>query len=219
MIHFPKTKNQSGFTIIEVLIATLVFSVVLIICLQGVTQIGKLYYKGVSSAQTQELIRNLSADFTQQIQFGGKEPIAVVSGQGGTPVIFCVGDYSYRAVLNRPLGQNGVDSILKRQTYSGNCTDLTDSSFNNAIELASKNMRIQKINITNLNGGLWSIDIKVALGENDLLVIPVPEGQTPPPGYVDDPAYYGDVHCQSGINGSEFCATAELSTNVIRRIR
>ncbi|MEK7471955.1 MAG: prepilin-type N-terminal cleavage/methylation domain-containing protein, partial [Patescibacteria group bacterium] len=61
-------RRQLGFTILEVLIASMVFTVVLMICVQVVTRIGQLYFKGVTSSQIQDLTRKLSEEFSGQIQ-------------------------------------------------------------------------------------------------------------------------------------------------------
>jgi prepilin-type N-terminal cleavage/methylation domain-containing protein len=132
-----KKHHSSGFTILEVLIATTVFTIVLLICTYAVTRIGQLYFKGVTSSQIQDLTRKMSDEFSGQIQFGSSLPIpdSITGDSPTTPLIFCVGDNRYRAIMNRKLGDPGVDTVLQRIAYSGACVT-TDTGFDGATELA-----------------------------------------------------------------------------------
>ncbi len=208
-------KHQAGFTILEVMIATMVFTVVLLICTYAVTRIGQLYFKGVTSSQIQDLTRKLSDEFTGQIQFGSSLPIpdSISGGSPATPLIFCVGDNRYRAVMNQKLGDPGVDTVLQRIPYSGAC-DLNDTGFAGSTELAVNNMRILKLSIIRsvTDPYIWSIDIRLALGDSDIFDYPVT-------GATDLPAVYGSAICKSGISGSQFCATSELQSTILRRVK
>jgi prepilin-type N-terminal cleavage/methylation domain-containing protein len=59
---------EDGFTIIELLIATTVFSVVLVGALAGFLEIGKLFYKGVSTTSTQSIANEVLQDVSGQFQ-------------------------------------------------------------------------------------------------------------------------------------------------------
>lgn len=215
-----KKHRHSGFTILEVLISSMVFTVVLLICIQAVTRIGQLYYKGVTSAQIQELTRNLSDEFSSQIQFGSSIPYpdSISGGQGGSVLIFCVGDNRYRAVMNRKLGDTSVspvvDTVLKRKAYSGSCDIVNDTGFDGATELAVSNMRILKLQIirSTTDPGIWNVNIRLAMGDSDIFDYPVT-------GSTDTPLVYGSAVCKSGILGSQFCATSELSSTLLRRVK
>ncbi len=209
-----KKHLSSGFTILEVLIATMVFTVVLMICVQVVTRIGQLYFKGVTTSQVQDLTRNLLDEFSQQIQFGSAIPIpdTISGGDPSTPLIFCVGDNSYRAIMNRKLGDSGVDTVLKRKAYSGACT-FSSTWFDDATELGIRNMRILKLSIirSTTDPYIWSLNIRLALGDTDILEYSSAS--------TDLPAVYGSANCKSGISGSQFCATSELNSTLLRRVK
>jgi len=215
-----KKLGRSGFTILEVLISTMIFTVVLLICIQAITRIGQLYYKGVTSSQIQELTRSLSEEFSSQIQFGSSipYPYPISGGDPTIPLIFCVGDNSYRAIMNRKLGDSGVNTVLKRKAYSGACS-FSSTWFDDATELGVRNMRILKLQIIELqiigstiNSGVWSVNIRLALGDSDIFDYPVT-------GSTDAPEVYGSAICRSGISGSQFCATSELSSTLLRRVK
>ncbi len=60
-------KIESGFTVIELLIASAVFSVVLLVALTGFLQIGRIFYKGVSDTQTQTVTRQVVTDVSSSL--------------------------------------------------------------------------------------------------------------------------------------------------------
>lgn len=212
-----KTLN-AGFTILEVMIATMIFTVVLLLCMQAVTRIGYLYYKGVTSAQIQDLTRQLSDEFAQQIQFGSKPPFpdTIQGGNPSTPLIFCVGDNRYRAVMNRAMGGYGgtVTTVLQRTSLGGAGTcNTSDTGFSGATELAPRGMRILKLNIIkNPSANVWSVDIRLALGagtnaEDDSQIF----------DNIGD-TNYSNATCKTQVAGAQFCSVAELRTTLLRRI-
>lgn len=212
------TKKNSGFTILEVLIATLIFSIVLLLCMQAVTRIGYLYYKGVTSAQVQDLTRQLSDEIVQQIQFGSRPPSGNVQpGDPDVPLIFCVGDNRYRATLNREMGVESTTVLLREPIGGTGECDPDDNFGSGAVELASRGMRIQNLSINRGgDGNVWSLTIRVGIGGTDLY-----EGlETAPDSGIpnDDVSTYTNAICRSGISGAQFCATSELQSSLLRRI-
>lgn len=205
------TKRQAGFTIIEVLIATLVFTVVLLICLQGITQIGKVYYKGVSQSQAQEVVRSLADEISEQIQFGSTVPSAnniPMNANGGATNVFCIGDNIYQLTLNRQVA-SGVSALLRMPKATANCD--TSASFATAQEVIPRGMRLSAFTISQdaTNPALWLVRVKVVSGDNELLINTTDS----------DPNSYNNATCKTGISGSQYCASAEIQTSVLRRIR
>ena len=91
-----------GFTIIELMIATLVFSTVLLLCATGLISIGRMYQKGNTSRAVQETARStvdiIKNDF--ELSGGTYKPFAFNSGAGSANA-FCIGDNLYAYQLNR----------------------------------------------------------------------------------------------------------------------
>src|SRR3989338_4615433 len=97
-------KKDSGFTIIELMIATTVFSLVLLLCTFGLLQVARVYYKGVTGAKVQEALRNVTDNITRVIQFSGGSVVPPPANTtGGTPFVFCIDDQRYSVVINRQL--------------------------------------------------------------------------------------------------------------------
>jgi prepilin-type N-terminal cleavage/methylation domain-containing protein len=66
-------KSQAGFTIVELMIATLVFAVVLILITVGVLTFTRSFFKGINQSRTQNAARTVIETISQGIQFSGGE--------------------------------------------------------------------------------------------------------------------------------------------------
>ncbi len=97
------TDKQKGFTIIELLLATAVFSLVLVGATSALIQIGRMYYKGLTTSNTQETARRIMEDVSRNIQFSGATPTDTPGGglavnYNGTDIAlisFCIGSLRY----------------------------------------------------------------------------------------------------------------------------
>jgi prepilin-type N-terminal cleavage/methylation domain-containing protein len=121
-----KSSNQHGFTILELMIATMVFSVIFLSTTTAILQISKLYYKGVVTGRTQEVARGITDQISQQLQLGTGELIfaadatqvvaggndVTVGGNKLTVQAFCIGSSRYTYRLNTQ-----VDKAVANHTY------------------------------------------------------------------------------------------------------
>ena len=55
--HDRTQSSQSGFTIVELMIATLVFAMVLLVITVGVMSFTRAYYRGINQSNTQRVAR------------------------------------------------------------------------------------------------------------------------------------------------------------------
>lgn len=230
--------GQRGFTIVELLIASAVFSVILLICAVGLLQIGRTYYKGVTSSQTQEAARSIIEEVSKTIQFnggnvglmihpGGSEP----SENPSTPSYVCIGNRRFAFVINRqltPSGAPGPDqsrhvlAVDNRQCVGGTPQPLTNSNLlDESKELLPPNMRLTKFEVgcapdnstpdplDCLSDNLYQVTVRVVAGGQDVLV----DTNSSRPG----PDLPGE--CLPNSIGGQFCAVAELSTAVQKRVK
>lgn len=227
--------NQAGFTIIELLIATLVFAVVLIIITSGIIQFSKQYYKGVISTNTQVAARSLIEDISRSIQYNGGYN-QLPSNPPNTSKGYCVGsDRRYSYLLNQqitntsPLGANQSNHALISDTIATPCSTsvtpvnvatipVTFTTLTTPRELIPPHTRLSKFSITqDLKGNLYAITVKLIYGDNDLLCSPA-AGDCNAPGtsssVFSNPA---DLSCKASA-GSQFCAVSELSTTINQRV-
>lgn len=207
--------KQRGFTIIELLIATTIFSVILLMVSSGIVHIGRLYYKGLTQNRTQETLRGVVEDITRSVQFAKDEKIVVTEAADKTSGTFCIGDTRYVYVINQKVDSSGGVNALTAQRLNGAaCTSPPASQ--PVKELLSNNMRLLSFTVGPelYDSRTFRADIKIAYGDNDLLSHYADNATE-----ADAPiAPAKDAFCKSGVAGNNFCATAQLDTIVKKRL-
>lgn len=210
------SNRRAGFTIVELMIATLVFSLVMILITVGVLSFTKSYYKGVNQSTTQNAARSVLDRITQDIQFSGgmvTSPIGT-SGSNGS-VGFCIGNKRYSYALGKQLWDEGEpDASLNQSRHAllvdesnacagANAQDVQAASGTLGTELLQRGMRLSKLSVEPAAGaGSYTVSIRVLYGDDDLINNP-----TSP-----------DANCKVSISGSQYCAQSELTTVVQKRI-
>jgi len=195
--------NQAGFTLIELMIATLVFSVVLLTVTIGIIQISRVYYKGLNEIDVQNTSRTIMDSVTQGIQFSGGTVTDTPTPAIGALRTFCIGNqqYSYRLgyqlVDNSP-GTNQTVSSMRVNTVA-DCP--TAAAKTTGEEFLSPKMRLSKMSVKQITTGVYTVSIKVAYGADDLFTNPTSS----------------DPVCKSTA-GSQFCSVSELTSTVYKRV-
>lgn len=209
-----KRLRNEGFTIIELLIATVIFAVVLLVISGAIVQFGRIYYKGTLSSKTQETARNIIEDISQSIQFsGGNIP-------DSTGSVFCAGGrrFSYAPLgtmltsSNHVLLADRVDTCTSVSPRSL-VTALNADPANVATELLGTNMRIARLSVaeTSNGSGLYKITVRIVnAGADDLL-----EDNFKADGSAGTDSVLDS--CKSVV-GNQFCSVSELETIVSRRL-
>lgn len=220
-------RRQSGFTIVELLIATLVFSMVLIVITVGVLSFTRSYYKGVNQSNIQNTTRGIIESLAQQIQFSGA--LVTAPGMGGPngSQSICIGDVHYSYVLAKQLLQSGTPSatqsrhvlVVKRGSICDTqpAQDLSITS-PNGTELLQPGMRLTKFSVSRIGAtNSYRVTIRVVYGDDDLLCSPAAndcqEGGPTTTG-LNSP----DLACKAGLVGGQYCAESELTTVVKQRL-
>jgi type II secretory pathway pseudopilin PulG len=205
------------------MIATLVFSIILIVITAGIIQFTNQYYRGVTATNTQSVARAISDAVTQDIQFSSSDPTTTRPSDitdpnhavPGQPYGFCAGGhlYSYQVgkqIKDNPTGSDQVAHALVEDAgdVSAFCgtaipTPESLSSLNTTEhELLEPNMRLAKFEVSQIsNTQLYKVTVRVIYGDFDVLINP------------SDP----NATCKPGT-GSQFCATSELTTTVEKRL-
>src|SRR5258708_6166908 len=111
-------RGAGGFTIVELTIATAIFSTVLLVGLASFLGIGKIFYKGVTITQTQSAAQSVLDQLSSDVQFG----VSVVASQPtGTGARFmCIGNARYTYNLYQEVNIDVHDS----STHFGLLRDL-----------------------------------------------------------------------------------------------
>ena len=213
-------KTTKGFTVIELMIATAVFSTVLLLCATAIMQVGRMFYKGTVVNKTQDTARQVVDDIIQAIQFGGNDngfraTASATFSNGLGPITvqsLCLGTVRYSYVNDRSLGSNTSTQLphilWKDHTSVGNCTPLDITNTNPPLssadgqEMMGDNMRIPILSVPSPNSAsIWAVNVVVSYGDADVFVTGSNFGQ-----------------CVSSRIGGQFCAVSSINTNVVKRL-
>lgn len=234
-------RRSGGFTIVELMIATTVFSLVLVVLTVGVMEFTRSYYKGVTASSTQNAARTTIEDVTQGVQFSGLQVRPLdPKGPDGTsdPRLeshgFCVGSTRYSFLpgwqLKDTKNENAFQNthVFVRDTPAGGCYDNQErtaqdliGSYQGGTELLGINMRVSKAQLVAVGGdpNLYRMTLRIVYGDADLLLSPSQN-----PGEQNNAANFNvnatrdDVTCRNATAGNQFCAVSQLSTVIQRRV-
>jgi prepilin-type N-terminal cleavage/methylation domain-containing protein len=207
--------SQGGFTILELMLASSVFAVILLIVASGVISFTNTYYKGVTATKTQAAARSIMDTISQGIQFGQSVQIPAYYASG-TTYNMCIDDtlYSFRpgqeVIDTPPFGADqGYHGLVAMNGCNMSATLPATANLANGRELLGEHMRVNILNVMQ-NGNLYTIHLRLISGEDDLLVQPVPS---------NIPAWESSSEtCAGNQAGTQFCAVADLTTTVEKRI-
>ncbi len=179
---------RGGFTIIELMISTAVFSLVLAIISASFTKVGQLFYKGVITSKTQETARGLLDDLARNIQFNSGIPTGV------NPL--CIGGNHYSFNLGAKVGVGPYSLVKTITSDDAACTAASGS------EVLPSNMRLLDFRVVPLaSADLYDVFVSVAYGDDDVLTPPI----------------NASSRCKSG-SSNQFCSVSSLQTTVLRRV-
>ncbi len=228
-MHIRIHKRQLGFTIVELMIATLAFSAILLVITAGVTSFTHDYYRGINDSTTQDTTRQAMNSISQAIQFGSPSGILSFATSGIATQTFCVAGKQYVMNPGHQLGKTLPDasspqpaSAVGLYVVPARAGCATPRTVSGGTELLGPNMRLNDLSVTQTKSGssLYSINLRVSYGDKDLLCSPsaTTHGQcgTGQPIAQDSDLVANDVLCK-GTTGSQFCSVAALQTTVERR--
>jgi prepilin-type N-terminal cleavage/methylation domain-containing protein len=215
-------KSASGFTIVELLIATAVFAVVLVIAQASFLQIGHLFYRGISITNTQESADHIFQDINGNLQSASTIEGAKNSSTGGYDY-YCIGNTRYTYRIDNEVNSGGTTDhsatgnfgILK-DTMKGAGTECpapcddaggacpSGAPLKDPVEMLGDKMRVEQFDITQstTTSNLYNVAIVIAYGENSTLTY-------------GTPGNYSTAECQGDLNNS-FCAVSRINTSIYK---
>jgi prepilin-type N-terminal cleavage/methylation domain-containing protein len=224
------SSKESGFTIVELMIATLIFAIILVVITSGVIHFTEAYYKGVHTSSTQTIARNVMNIIGQNLQYGGGEATLVQSDPADPSVdkYICVGDTQIDYRVGAQLGTDSQYGVFVTTVdSSGECKPFTASLIGHGRELLSPNMRLTDLTVVQSNN-LYEIKAGVAYGDLDLLCAQSISPATAiggcaktAPRFVDYTALAapGATLICKPVSGSQYCAVSHLSSQVVARFQ
>lgn len=232
--------NKSGFTIVELLISTAVFSLILVAVSVTVVEISRLYYKGTILTRTQDTGRNLIENVSRPIQLEGADIVGaslpstlLVDETAGWPdedgVIqnltvrsICIGTTRYTFTLNKQVRaevsdpDDHVRHALWQDTVtsSGFCTKANIPNL--TLESPTPNGRdvlTERMRVTAFDvSSDDGILYKVSIG------VMYGDRELMLPGREPSGVWPLPTQCATELAGSQWCAHANYETTVMKRI-
>jgi prepilin-type N-terminal cleavage/methylation domain-containing protein len=197
-------KKQAGFTIIELLFATVVFSVLLIIMLVAFMRIGDLFYKGVSMSKTQEDARNVVQSVSDDLQFT-KSALQNPSGR------YCIGVHRYLYNLGVQVDPSSGNYGIQRDNQGTICPTAAMSpctTVSGCTNMLDTNMQVNLFNISCSSVGLCDVKIHLVFYGGDPSKLFT--GSTLP--------YYKatNAQCNGSLSDTSLCATVDYDSTVLK---
>lgn len=223
--------DQQGFTILELLIASSVFSVILLLSAAVIVKIGQIYYRGIIAGRTQEVTRSVMDEMTRSLQFNGGKVTTLTplsGGPGGTKAYgFCIDNRRYSYVIDRQLTDDTSPSLSQSphvlvtdDNPPGGCVTtntpqaLWSAPLSGSRELLVDHMRLGTDPMPVLVGTKsYTVNLMVVYGDEELFattktaVIPA----TVPVTY--------NYYCPSNNQGGQFCSISQLTTTIQKRVQ
>lgn len=226
MKNKPQISDSDGFTIIELLFATAIFSLVMTVILFATFQIGRTYFKGVSISNTNESARAIIDDITNDVRFAQGATKVDPSPWAGAPPrahFFCVGEHRYTYVLydqvtNEKITKNQLTGV--REEYVGTACPSPDKALpginTQPKQLLGPDMQLNDL-VFDCSNGACTVGVHIIFYGADNTVF----NSSAHPADTDadhaaaltDP----DSFCSGNSLSTQFCATADLQTKVLQR--
>lgn len=213
-------KEQQGFTIAELLIATAVFSVLLVGILSTFVKISDLFYKGVTMSKTQEDARNVVQSISDDIQFTTSNVDTMQADynqfvyksnppQPTNQGAFCVGNHKYSFQIGAQV--NSINYGLGRDTMpAGSCTPT--ASVNPAVKMLDYGMQLNALSVS-CQANRCNVKIHVIFYggvAKGLFMSPNFSAQFP-----TNPEQAPDAQCTGGIESTDLCAIVDYDSTVL----
>ena len=166
MTERTKQIHEKGFTIVELLIATAVFSMVLVIVTIGFISLSNRYYKGVITANTQSTTRNVTDVLRRNIQFS---TTGVTAGESNGVKFICTNGLKFFFRYNvKYLGAQSTETNpgLFMQPYNSNCAS---EQLNRSLgtQLLGENMSVVDLRSIGI-GSSYTLSVRIAYGDLDM---------------------------------------------------
>lgn len=201
--------NQSGFTILELVIATAVFSIVLLLMTYSIIQISRTYVKGYIVSETGNNLRSIQDQLTQAVQASDNSATSgiYIPASAGADW-FCINGYLYK--YQEGVEQSSSASVFYAVKPNGGCGPSTDVSSYTCSNTPGCNQLVGN-NIQIPPGGFSISEIDTA---NNLYKISISLLYGSPNSYSSN----NPPRCLASFAGGEFCAAVQTTTTVGQRV-
>jgi prepilin-type N-terminal cleavage/methylation domain-containing protein len=192
--------KQKGFTLVELMISMLVFSVVMLISTYTFIQINRYYTKGITLVRMQDSVRNVMADISNQIQLTTGNYSKTVTSPSPEEGYYCIGNKRYTYKINSQENNTTNHALTSQTVNPTNCTLTSDP----ARTLLPSGSKLLVFDVISGTSSLYDINIAMINGADDL---------------IDKSAGSTALWRCKTDKGSQFCASTNLATSVFKRVQ
>jgi prepilin-type N-terminal cleavage/methylation domain-containing protein len=214
--------DSTGFTIIELLVATTVFSIVLMVILASFLQIGRMFYKGISVSNTQETARSVVESISDDMKLS--QSFIPTANYNTTAKYFCVGDHRYVYNIDHvKVGQGDVTGPqpvsprgIIESTVNG-CPPPSSAAGTNVQQLLGPDMQLNDFSVACPTLNNCNIHIHIVFYGFDDSVFN--SSSHPDDTSSDHSAAINDAdaYCSGSLLSTQFCAVADIDSTVAMR--
>jgi prepilin-type N-terminal cleavage/methylation domain-containing protein len=200
--------DQKGFTIVELMLSTVIFSIVMLMVIFAMMHIGRTYTRSLVSARMQQQVDEMIYEISQDVKFEGGTLVHYKPIGDGSVGVLCVGLKRYTYLLNEQ--RNDLQPHVMLYDQNDDCGLIAPAGANlstlnqSAKDLVQSRTRLYKFEVSKLPSiadDSWRIDVGLAYGDDDQFNY---DGS-------------GRPICKSEV-GSQNCKTAESTLLVTRRV-
>lgn len=219
-----KYSFDAGFTLIEFMIASVVFSTLLLGVTAAVLYIQGTYQRSLYTSNTQQVTGNVVDVISDAIKFSNAD----VSWNGASNL--CVGNRQFTFVLGRRVDSTVTPTSTRHGLISQpNSGCVAPDVVNTATIAGSQDfldagLRLIKLDITPdaSNPSLWTVTARVGYGEDDVFCSPSIATGAGSCTRGADPITSAQLLAKRDLECHpqklRYCAVSELSTTVFRRL-
>jgi type II secretory pathway pseudopilin PulG len=220
-----KDVNSAGFTIIELMVATVVFSTVLIVIVASFLQVGHMFYKGVSINNTTKSTANLVDAIANDVRLTSDQPSMgnlIGAPPGTTKWYFCTGPHRYTFKLNTKVQDSDVTSNAVNmsagviQDDESSCSNPDTNPGSNSTQMLGPDMQLNKLDITQTGSAVMIHAHVIFYGADDTVFNSTAHPNDTTADHsaaVNDP----DAYCSGSLLSTQFCAASDIQNNVTLR--
>ncbi len=200
-LNHKKLRSVGGFTIVELLVAISVFSIMLLITSGVMVELGRQFYKTVVRSRTQEVSRSVVEEIANNLQYSASAPYELPAS--GNVMHWCIAGRLYSYILDQEISPTTPNVLLRSSDCLNPPSEPLQRTSGDQVELLAESMRLTEFSLVQ-DGKAWYISVTVAHGDDETF------DPTVAPG---DP-----VRCRADASNSTYCAVSSLSTVVVRKL-
>lgn len=224
-----RLQRQLGFTLIELMIATVIFAIILTVMVTAFVQVGRIFYKGVSVSSTQNAARSVISNISSDLVSAKTYSCTNEAGTPGNTCVyngnvhyFCVGLHRYAYKLDNPKQKVTGDDVTNpsstnpkgvvQSVIPNGCPDPNSIPGTNTRQLLGPDMQLNNFEEKCANS-FCTIRIHIIFYGADPNVFTSSTNPNDPARAIND----ADATCSGNLLSTQFCTATDMTTSINMR--